>query len=168
MDAATAEIADRLAGVERQFDTAVAFGGAGTGLADALLATGKVGSVHRMERHPAAYAAGASGIVADEEALPFAAESIDLFVAPLALQWTNDLPGALAQIRERSPARRPSTRGDDGRGDAVGASRRNRHGRDRAVAAGRARGSCPPPTFAIWAPCCSARVSRCRSPTGTC
>jgi SAM-dependent methyltransferase len=99
MDAAIAEIADRLAGVERRFETGVAFGGAGPGLADALLATGKVGSVHRVERHRAAYQAGGSGIVADEETLPFATESIDLFVAPLALQWTNDLPGALVQIR---------------------------------------------------------------------
>jgi SAM-dependent methyltransferase len=99
MDAAIAEIADRLAGVERRFETGVAFGGAGPGLADALLATGKVGSAHRVERHPAAYQAGGSGIVADEETLPFATESIDLFVAPLALQWTNDLPGSLVQIR---------------------------------------------------------------------
>jgi SAM-dependent methyltransferase len=99
MNTAIAEIADRLAGVERRFGTAVAYGGAGTGLGDALLATGKVGLVHRMERHQAAYRTGERGVVADEEALPIAAESIDLFVAPLALQWTNDLPGALSQIR---------------------------------------------------------------------
>ena len=35
----------------------------------------------------------------DEEALPFAAESFDLVLANLSLHWTNDLPGALAQIR---------------------------------------------------------------------
>lgn len=35
----------------------------------------------------------------DEEALPFAAESLDLVVSSLALHWTNDLPGALVQIR---------------------------------------------------------------------
>src|SRR6185295_469074 len=40
-----------------------------------------------------------AGIVGDEEALPLAAASIDLFVSTLALQWTNDLPGALLQIR---------------------------------------------------------------------
>jgi SAM-dependent methyltransferase len=99
MKAAIAEIAERLAGVERHFGTALAFGGSGAALADALIATGKVGSVHRIERHVAAYRGDARGIVADEEALPLAGESIDLFVAPLALQWTNDLPGALAQIR---------------------------------------------------------------------
>ena len=38
--------------------------------------------------------------MADEEALPLAAESIDLFASALALQWANDLPGALIQIRQ--------------------------------------------------------------------
>ena len=35
----------------------------------------------------------------DEEALPLGVASIDLFASTLALQWTNDLPGALIQIR---------------------------------------------------------------------
>ena len=35
----------------------------------------------------------------DEEAIPFANESLDLVVSSLALHWTNDLPGALIQIR---------------------------------------------------------------------
>jgi NADH dehydrogenase [ubiquinone] 1 alpha subcomplex assembly factor 5 len=38
-------------------------------------------------------------VVADEEALPFAAHSLDLAVSALALQLVNDLPGALVQIR---------------------------------------------------------------------
>ena len=36
---------------------------------------------------------------ADEERLPFADESLDLIVSTLALHWTNDLVGALIQIR---------------------------------------------------------------------
>ncbi|RKE70402.1 methyltransferase family protein [Pseudorhodoplanes sinuspersici] len=40
-----------------------------------------------------------STIAADEEALPFADASLDLAVSALALQWVNDLPGTLAQIR---------------------------------------------------------------------
>ena len=36
---------------------------------------------------------------ADEEALPFAEQSLDLVVSGLALQLVNDLPGALMQIR---------------------------------------------------------------------
>lgn len=38
-------------------------------------------------------------VQADEERLPFAAGSLDLVVSALALHWTNDLPGALIQIR---------------------------------------------------------------------
>ncbi|KQY28835.1 SAM-dependent methyltransferase [Caulobacter sp. Root487D2Y] len=38
-------------------------------------------------------------IVADEERLPFGDETIDLLVSTLALHWTNDLVGALIQIR---------------------------------------------------------------------
>jgi SAM-dependent methyltransferase len=38
-------------------------------------------------------------VAADEEFLPFAAESFDLIVANLSLHGINDLPGALIQIR---------------------------------------------------------------------
>jgi SAM-dependent methyltransferase len=38
-------------------------------------------------------------LVADEEALPFAAASFDLVISLLNLHWVNDLPGALLQIR---------------------------------------------------------------------
>jgi SAM-dependent methyltransferase len=38
-------------------------------------------------------------VVADEEALPFAAASLDLAVSGLALHLVNDLPGTLVQIR---------------------------------------------------------------------
>ncbi len=39
-------------------------------------------------------------VVADDEALPFAAGSLDLVVSCLSLHWVNDLPGALLQIRQ--------------------------------------------------------------------
>ena len=38
-------------------------------------------------------------LVADEERLPFAPQSFDLAVSLLSLHWTNDLVGALVQIR---------------------------------------------------------------------
>ena len=38
-------------------------------------------------------------VVADEEALPFADKSFDLVISCLSLQFINDLPGALLQIR---------------------------------------------------------------------
>ncbi len=40
-----------------------------------------------------------SRVLAEAEALPFAAASFDLVVSPLALHWINDLPGALLQLR---------------------------------------------------------------------
>jgi SAM-dependent methyltransferase len=44
-------------------------------------------------------ATGLPAIVADEEALPFRDESIDLLTSALSLQFVNDLPGTLLQIR---------------------------------------------------------------------
>ena len=46
--------------------------------------------------------AGRTGlrVQADEERLPFADESLNLAVSLLALHWTNDLVGALIQIRQ--------------------------------------------------------------------
>ncbi len=38
-------------------------------------------------------------VAADEEFLPFGPGSFDLVVASLSLHWTNDLPGALIQLR---------------------------------------------------------------------
>ena len=45
--------------------------------------------------------AGRTGprLVADEERLPFAFASLDLVISTLSLHWTNDLVGALIQIR---------------------------------------------------------------------
>ncbi len=95
------DLAERLAGVERRFAAVVAHGGVSEELAAALSRTGKVGLVFRLEDTPAAFESGGlPGAVADEEALPLRPGSIDLFVSALVLQWTNDLPGALLQIRQ--------------------------------------------------------------------
>jgi SAM-dependent methyltransferase len=99
IDRVTEDIVERLATIERRFEVAVAHGGQTSALADALLASGKVESVVRFEPTTAALASDGDGVVGDEEALPFAPASLDLFVSALALQWTNDLPGALIQIR---------------------------------------------------------------------
>ena len=92
--------AERLASIERRFAVAVAHGGQTDALADALIASGKVDRVIRLEQTGLALSASRfAGFVGDEEALPLGPASIDLFVSTLALQWTNDLPGALIQIR---------------------------------------------------------------------
>ncbi|MCF8473512.1 MAG: methyltransferase domain-containing protein [Emcibacter sp.] len=39
-------------------------------------------------------------VQADEEALPYRSQSLDLIVSNLSLHWINDLPGCLAQIKQ--------------------------------------------------------------------
>jgi SAM-dependent methyltransferase len=88
------DLDDRLATVLRRFARAVDLGPfAGPGAA-ALARSGKVDTVLR-----AGPDAESVDLVADEEALPFAPESLDLVVSLLALHFVDDLPGALVQIR---------------------------------------------------------------------
>jgi SAM-dependent methyltransferase len=89
------DIAERLSVVLRRFDVAVDLGTPGDAVRRALLATGKIGMV--VVASPSA--AGPLAVVADEEALPFGDGAIDLVTSALSLQFTNDLPGALVQIR---------------------------------------------------------------------
>lgn len=101
LEATVADIAERLASVERRFPVAVAFGGQTQAFAESLLRTGKVGQAIRFEQAEAAFGTSTMpGAVVDEESLPLAPASIDLFASALALQWTNDLPGTLVQIRQ--------------------------------------------------------------------
>ena len=69
----------------------------------ALAGSGKVGTI--IAAHPLAGLGSpitddaTFAVAADEEALPFADGSLDLVVSALALQFVNDLPGTLIQIR---------------------------------------------------------------------
>ena len=94
-----ADLVDRLSPVKRSFGLAVELGGATSHGARALARSGRVESVIRLPalapREPRRFLAA----VADEEALPLAAASVDLVASLLCLQGVNDLPGALAQIR---------------------------------------------------------------------
>jgi SAM-dependent methyltransferase len=95
-----ARLADRLRDVRRGFAVGVDLGSRGGHLARAVLATGRVERLYAMERSPElARRLSVSAVAADEEALPFAAESLDLAISSLALHWVNDLPGALVQLR---------------------------------------------------------------------
>lgn len=90
----------RLAAVERRFDRAVAMSSFTPALAGMLAASGKTDNIARMEIAPALSGNGpCPTCVADEERLPLAPESVDLIASALALQFVNDLPGALVQIR---------------------------------------------------------------------
>ncbi|MCB1412144.1 MAG: methyltransferase domain-containing protein [Xanthobacteraceae bacterium] len=85
-DHAIADAADRLASVNRSFVDAVDLGTPGDALGEAV--RGRVASLTQV------------GIAPDDGApLPLPPASVDLVLSVLALQFVNDLPGVLAQVR---------------------------------------------------------------------
>jgi SAM-dependent methyltransferase len=93
------DFAERLPIVRRDFPIAVSLGAYQGLLADRLRRLPTVGTIIDVEpSHSALLRARGLKVVADEEALPFAANSLDLVVSGLSLQLVNDLPGALVQI----------------------------------------------------------------------
>lgn len=99
------QLADRLADVKREFPV-IADLGAGTSTLTRSLRQ-RPGTQHvialDMSQGMAASVWGAAKgqvVVADEDLLPFAPHSLDAVIANLSLHWVNDLPGALAQIRQ--------------------------------------------------------------------
>jgi len=97
LDRVAGELGERLGAVLRRFERAIDLGTPAGALRSVLAASGKVGTVVAVSaqlRRDSGLA-----VAADEEALPFADSSLDLVVSALALQFVNDLPGALAQIR---------------------------------------------------------------------
>ena len=101
---AAEDLVQRLETVTRRFPVAVDLGARDGAFAQALArsdAGARVGVLFQTDLAEAMLA-GRPGqmLVADEEQLPFAAESLDLVVSALALHWTNDFVGALIQIRE--------------------------------------------------------------------
>ena len=95
IDRVADELGERLAVVLRQFEIAVDLGTPTDAVRRVLAASGKVGMIVATA-HPDA---SALSVTADEEALPFAGGSLDLVVSALALQFVNDLPGTLIQVR---------------------------------------------------------------------
>jgi SAM-dependent methyltransferase len=96
LDRVAADFAERLSLVSRPFPRALDLGTPGPQVAEALRANER--SVFRaapiLDAPPSV-----PSIIADEEVLPFASESFDLIASALSLQWANDLPGVLVQIR---------------------------------------------------------------------
>jgi SAM-dependent methyltransferase len=98
IDRVAAELGERLAVVMRQFKRAVDLGTPTDAVSRVLAESGKVATI--VSAAPAAGPRDVSlRVAADEEALPFADGSLDLVVSALALQFVNDLPGTLIQIR---------------------------------------------------------------------
>lgn len=103
----TGRLVERLGETTGQFALALDLGCRQGQFARAMAAAGhesKIGTLVQSDMAPAmARAASANGahptLVADEEALPFAAARFDLVVSALGLHMVNDLPGTLLQIR---------------------------------------------------------------------
>jgi SAM-dependent methyltransferase len=89
------ELADRLSVVLRRFDLAIDLGTPGEAVRAALRRLDRVGTIVSADIFPRSK----PSVVADEEALPFGDAMVDLVVSGLALQFVNDLPGVLLQIR---------------------------------------------------------------------
>ena len=89
------DLGDRLAPVLRVFAEGLDLGLAAGPAARLVKDLGKAEkmTVAALDRDVAA------DLVVDEEALPFPAESLDLVVSLLSLQFIDDLPGTLVQIR---------------------------------------------------------------------
>src|SRR5712691_3641727 len=95
------DVADRLAAVLRRFERAVDLGTPSDAVRRVLAASGKVGTVIAADPLAGAcpVAEGELAVAVDEEAQPFGDASLDLVVSALALQFVNDLPGTLIQVR---------------------------------------------------------------------
>jgi SAM-dependent methyltransferase len=101
---AAEDIAERLEPIMRDFSLAVDLSARGGAFRQALAASGaahRVGTLIEADLSPAMLA-GRDGlrVALDEEQLPFAPASLDLVVSTLGLHWTNDVVGALVQVRQ--------------------------------------------------------------------
>jgi SAM-dependent methyltransferase len=100
LDRVAADLVERLSTVVRRFEVAADIGTPTDALRSALARSGRVGTVIAVDALAGALPSrSAPAVAADEEALPFRDGALDLVASALALQFVNDLPGTLAQIR---------------------------------------------------------------------
>ncbi len=93
------ELAERLMLVERHFDTAIEFHPPGSGIADSLMATAKIGELTAIAGHGELLGKRKGVVNTSLDAVPVDPGSTNLIVAPLCLHLSNDTPGTLIQIR---------------------------------------------------------------------
>ena len=100
LDHVASDLAERLTAVLRRFHLVLDLGAPGDAVRRALADLPSIGTVISADTVLPGRAANAPRfVVADEEKLPFGAAAFDLVVSALSLQFVNDLPGALVQIR---------------------------------------------------------------------
>jgi SAM-dependent methyltransferase len=101
---AALDLVERLEGIMRDFPRAVDLSARNGALREALAespAAERIGMLVEADLSLAMLAGrGGPRLVLDEERLPFAPGSLDLIVSTLGLHWTNDVVGALIQIRQ--------------------------------------------------------------------
>lgn len=91
-------LGERLEMVKRAFPVMLELGGHGV-MAQALQKRAGTETVITSDISRGMAAQAGMGVVADEEFLPFAPNSLDAVISNLSLHWANDLPGALLQLR---------------------------------------------------------------------
>lgn len=155
LDRVAEELVERLGAVKRNFDLALDLGTPGDTLARLLGNSGQVAKVETSDL-----------FAGDEEVFAPGDAKFDLVVSALALQWVNDLPGALVQIRR---ALKP-----DGLllaalvgGETLHELRESLAAAEAEITGGASRASRRSPKCAASARSCSARVMRCPSSTAT-
>jgi SAM-dependent methyltransferase len=97
IDRVAQDLAERLSVVRRSFDLTLDLGTPTDAVRRAL--KDRVGTLIAVDAMAEHLRQAGSAVAADAEALPFRDASVDLIVSGLSLQWANDLPGALLQIR---------------------------------------------------------------------
>lgn len=99
LDRVAAELGERLGAVLRRFERVADVGTPTDAVRRALAASGQADTIIAVAPGAASLDPSFLRVAADEEALPFADGSLGLVVSALALQFVNDLPGTLVQIR---------------------------------------------------------------------
>ncbi len=96
------QLCDRLLDFKRRFPLALELGARDGVLDRERGERGGIETLVRCDLSSALLRRGKPGLLvaADEELLPFRGQAFDLVLSNLCLHWANDLPGALAQIRE--------------------------------------------------------------------
>lgn len=94
-------MAERLSGVQREFNRVLTIGAGAQPLADALASScSSAELIVAMEPLPPVRTTSkVMSLSGDEESLPFGDGAFDLIASGLSLHLVNDLPGALIQIR---------------------------------------------------------------------
>lgn len=97
---AAERLADRVQDMTRDFPVALAIGAPQGVLKNALGDCRVIGQLIEADDSPAMLSGAGPHLVCDPEWLPVAPNSVDAVFSLLHLQWINDLPGALIQIRQ--------------------------------------------------------------------